>query len=69
MNKNIKKYLNTYYSDIRNELDDESIKEIKNTLHYNICMLVYIISDFKNVVLDEIKRLILKIKREMRGFL
>ena len=57
MDKNTEKYLNTYYSDIRNELDDESIKEIKNTLHYNICMLVYTISDFRNEVLDKIKRL------------
>lgn len=57
MNKNIEKYLNTHYSDIVNELDYETIKEIKNTLHYNICMLVYVISDLKNEVLDEIKRL------------
>ena len=51
MNKNIEKYLNTHYSDIVNELDYETIKEIKNTLHYNICMLVYVISDLKNEVL------------------
>ena len=57
MNKNIEKYLNTHYYDIVNELDYETIKEIKNTLHYNICMLVYVISDLKNEVLDEIKRL------------
>lgn len=60
------KYLNTYYSDIINELDGKMIKEIKHTLHYNICMLVYIVSDFKNEVLDEIKRLILNNKLKRR---
>lgn len=66
MNRNTEKYLNTYYSDIINELDDKTIKEIKKTLHYSICMLVYIISDFRNEVIDEIKRLILKIRREVK---
>ena len=59
MNKNIEKYLNTYYSDIANELDDKMIKEIKNTFHYNICILVYTVSNFKNEMLDEIKILII----------
>lgn len=29
MNKNIEKYLNTHYSDIANELNNETIKKLK----------------------------------------